>query len=153
MFIQPLGFVLGDPRRDHFGFPSACRGFEALELRENRGQRIRALHARARQNALPFAQEAQKISGSDRLDFRPQPFHGVTMNSRQQTPLAPFFARLLAGEAATHRETLSLQRDQRGVDLRLVQPEGVSNLRGRDGTQSFQPAAHDVDQRVLQRCK
>src|ERR1700678_1326858 len=75
------------------------------------------------------------------------------MNSRQQTPLAPFFARLLAGEAATHRETLGLQRDQRGVDLRLVQPEGVSNLRGRDGTQAYKPAAHGLDQRVVQRCK
>ena len=125
MLIEPGGLVFVDARGEDFRFPRACGRFEAFELREHRGQRVRALHARFGRHALPLEQEAQEVPRLHGLDFRAQALHGVAMDAREQAALAPLFFRGARREAAAHREAFGLKSGERGVDLRGRHAERV----------------------------
>jgi CheY-like chemotaxis protein len=47
------------------------------------------LHARFRQRSLPLEQEPQEVSRVHGLDLRAQAFHGIAMDTREQTAVAP----------------------------------------------------------------
>src|SRR5207244_1553834 len=90
MLLQMLGQLLS-ARADRRGFH---RRLEALELRDQRGQRVGTLAPLARNDVLPAAEEAHEILAGDRLDLLPQTLDGVTMNAREERAVAPLGLRL-----------------------------------------------------------
>ncbi len=71
------------------------------------------------------------------------------MDARQKPALAPFFGRGAGGETAAQRKALALQRRQRAGDV-VGQEAERGGERGRaDRTQTFEPAAQDLDERLL----
>jgi hypothetical protein len=117
LIIQPGGIVFTDPRREQLGLPGSSRTFIPLELTQNGGDSVGALHARGRAHVLPIEQEAQEVTGLHRLDFRAQALDRITVNARQQAPVAPLHTRCAGRERsielAAHRSAFLFQRQQR----------------------------------------
>src|SRR5258707_15331437 len=85
LFIEPGWFVFADSRRENLSFPRAGRSLETFELSEHRTDSVGSLHAALWRHALPFEQEAQKVARLYRLDFGAQPFHGVAMDTGEES--------------------------------------------------------------------
>jgi hypothetical protein len=71
---------------------------------------------------LPEREEAPQLGGGHRLDLPAEPLERVTLNARQQPPLAPSVA---AGQAAAQHRALGFQLEQ----ARLVGGGQPWNLR------------------------
>ncbi len=73
------------------------------------------------------------------------------MNAGQEPALAPFLDRRAGAELAAQREAFALQRHQRPGDVVGRQAERGGERGFADRTQPFEPAAHNLDERLLRR--
>src|SRR3954452_2631498 len=97
----------------------------------------------SRRNVLPALQEALEIERRYRFDLTPQAPERRAMNTRQDTPVAPFdLTGSLAKMPAKHL-SLRFQRDQR--DLDCIRRKSKLSGETSSGHRScrFHPAAHD----------
>ena len=109
MFIQPPRLIFADARGENLGFPGACRGFKAFQLREDGAYGIGPLHPAFGRDALPLEQEAEEVTCFNGLDLGTQSFDGVAMDASQQAAFAPLaFRRGARSELAAHREPFGL---------------------------------------------
>ena len=88
--IHKRGAVVHQPRREDLSFPSRGWQRQALQFIDDRRQRLAALPPLLSQ-ALPAEQKPLINLDGDRFDFAAQALERVAVNSRQQTPVAPFF--------------------------------------------------------------
>src|SRR5262249_20902820 len=120
--IERRAIVAADPRRQDVALPRSRRRLEALELRENLGETLRAVELRPRRDVLPAEEEAEEVLRRRRLDLAPQPPERQPVDAREQRPLAPLGLGRALAVAALQDETLALQRRQLVVDVRDPQP-------------------------------
>ena len=154
MVVEPARVIFGDAGRQDLGLPGAGRRREPFELAEHRGERVGALHAGLFGDPLPVEQEAQEVARGDRLDFGAQPVQRIAVNAGEEPALAPFFGvrtfDIRAGcEAAAQREAFLLQRRQRTGDAGRRQPERLGKRCLAHRAEAFEPAAHDLDERLF----
>src|SRR5262245_3747315 len=71
------------------------------------------------------------------------------MNPRQQAPLAPFVNRNSGCESSAQREALGLECRECTGDLPCRSTERCRESRLRDRTETFEAAAHDLDQGLI----
>ena len=151
LIIEPARLVLGEARRQDLGLPGAGRSLEAFELGDDHLERVRPLHARVRRDALPAEQEAQEVARGDRLDLGAQALDRVVVDPGEQPALAPFVRGRRRREAPAHDEAFGLKRRERGCDLVGLEPERRRERALRDRPQALEPAAQDLDQRLIAR--
>ena len=149
--VEPCRLIIGDARGQDFRLPCPRRRFEAFELSDSGGERVRTFHPRIRRHMLPGEQEPQKVARRDRLDFRPQTIDGIAADACEQAPLAPFVDIGAAREPPAHGEAFGLQRKKRRRCRVRLESERRRERGGADRTQSFQPAAQDFDESRFQR--
>ena len=87
--VEPGEVVVVEPRRQDLGFPRRRGRLEALELRDQRRQRVGTFAPLAGNDVLPATEKAHEILRRDRLDLLPQPLDGIAMDAREQRPVAP----------------------------------------------------------------
>ena len=151
VIVQPGGLIGSKPRRQDLGLPGGGRRLEAFELPDHFLDCVRPFHARVGTGVLPGQQEAQEIAGRHRLDLGAQALDRVVMNARQQPPLAPFVDDNTGRESSAQCEAFALERRERARDLSRRQTKRYRERLLRDWTQTFEPAAHDFDQRFVAR--
>src|SRR5204862_192931 len=78
--IEPREVVIVQTRGEDLRLPRRCRRLEALELRDQRSQRIRTFAPLRGNHMLPAAEKAHEVAARDRLDFLAQTLHRVAMN-------------------------------------------------------------------------
>ena len=151
LVVEPARLVFGKARRQDLGLPGAGRRLEALELGDHDLERVRPLHARVGRDVLPAEQEAEKIARRDRLDLGPQALDRVAVDAGEQPALAPFVGLRLGREPAAQREALDLERRECGRDRARLEPERRRERLDRERPLALEPAAHDLDQRLVRR--
>ena len=93
----------------------------------------------------------QCVARRDGLDLGTQATYRITVDPRQQPTLAPLFRSRCSGEAAAQREALGFECRERRCDFLWFDAE--RNREGVQGgrSQTFEPTADDLDQRLLRR--
>ena len=99
---------------------------------------------------LPSEQEAEEVARGDGLDLRAQPPDRVMMDAREQATVAP----LLVVDARKKRP-LRIAPSLSSAVSAAARPRFKSERRGqrrlRDGPKTLEPAAQDLDQRLVAR--
>ena len=90
-----------------------------------------------RGDVLPVREEAHELGATHRLDLRPQPVEGVSMDARQQSPFAP---RSLAVESCAEDRTVVLEREKERVFLII---HGDARVVFENRTERFESAEQD----------
>ena len=97
---------------------------------------------------LPGEQEAEKVPRGDRLDLRPQPPDRIMMDARQEAPIAPLLIVEAGKETSLENCAVALERRERSRDSAGLKSERRGKRRWRDRSETLEPAAQDLDQRV-----
>ncbi|EXF42603.1 hypothetical protein BAY1663_04989 [Pseudomonas sp. BAY1663] len=147
--VQPAAAVVLQPRRQQVAFPGRGGRLEAFQLLDQRGQRLTTLHPRGTRQVLPVEQETHEIGTFHRLDLPPQTPDRVTMDARQQVPLAPLFLHRARREAPAQHVTLAFQAGQRQRHGRGRQGQRSRDQRHRQRAEAAQPRADQLHQRHL----
>ena len=100
---------------------------------------------------LPAAEEAHEVLARDRLDLRAQALDGPAMDARQERTITPFRGWRTGRERAAHHDALRHQPREGDLDVRGLESHRPRERVGGDGTEAFQAAAHDLDQRIVAR--
>ena len=147
--VQPRRVVFLHPRRQDLPFPGGGRGLEPFELAEQGVEAPRPLGPAVGIDPLPGEEEAQEVGLRDRLDLPPQPVQGVAMDAGEEPALAPLLPRRARGEPAAEDEALAFERRQGDLDRAPPEAQARGERLGGDRPQAVQPAAHELDQRLL----
>src|SRR6185295_2225816 len=141
--------VARDARRQDLRLPGTRRQLEPLELTDDGEQPVAAVELRALVDVLPTEEEAHQVGGRCRLDLAAEPSERQAMDARQETALAPLFARSAGREAAAEGRALALELcgPDRYGRRREPEPLGQRDLGGR--TDRLEPAADERAERVL----
>ena len=133
-------------------FPRAGGQLEAVERADDRPQSIEPGQPRRWLDVLPGEQKPHEIGRADRLDLGAQPVERVAMNAREQPAIAPFELRR-ADAVKTPRSTTpspsSVSSATATSDSLIAQD--AAERRSRRRPHERQPAAQDLDDRVLAR--
>ena len=122
----------------------------SLRADRRRHRARRALPSARRPRPAASQQEAQEVARRDRLDLGAQPLDRVMVDPREQPALAPFLRRPLPGvKRPRKREAFGLERRQRSRDLVRRKSQRCRKRISRDRPMPLQPAAQDLDQRVI----
>ncbi len=147
--VQHRGLVTFEPRGQHITFPRAGRKLEAIELRENRPQTFGARQLARGPHVLPREEEPHELGWADRCNFGAQAIQGVAVDSREQTPIAPFQRTRVRCERPTQNRPFRFERQQGRVDVSLWYPTAGSKHIGRHWPGDRHPAAEDFHEGSL----
>ena len=149
--VEPARRIALDAGGEDFGLPGAGGRFEALQRGEHLRQGVGSFQPRVVGQMLPGEQEAQEVAGGDRLDLGAQPPDGVVVDAREQAAVAPLLVIDAGQKPPAQDRAFALQGHQRTADRLRLEAErgGESGLRHR--AETFEPAAQDLDQRLVRR--
>ncbi len=149
MGVEPGGLIVGDARRQNFGFPGARRRLETLERIEREGKRVRAFETRVLGDVLPSEKEAQEVARRDGFDLGAQAPDRIMMDAGEQAPVAPLLVVDAGLEAAAQDRPLGFESEQGGADRGRLQPERGGERGPGRRPEAFEASAQDFDQRKV----
>ena len=150
--VEPGRLIALEPRRQDLRLPGPGRRLEAFEHREDRGQRVRPLEPRRRPSTCCQANRKRRKSraATGSISARRR-LIGVAVDAREQPPVAPLLVVDAGQEAAAQDRAVGFQRDQRGARRPRLESERRRKRCRRDRAEPLEPAAQDLDQRLLAR--
>ena len=107
--IEPFWIVIGNTRSKNCRFPRGQRQLATIQLLKDRLQTFRTFNAMFCIGALPCEKKTVKVLRRDRLNFRAQPVNREPMNSREQSPVAPFLLRRVRVKFAAENKTFRFE--------------------------------------------
>src|SRR5205807_47394 len=88
--VEPFGIVVGHTRLKHRRFPCSQWQLATVELFQDGLQALQPFDPMFLVSSLPREKKTIEIVNRDRLNFRAQPVDRQSMNSREQSAIAPF---------------------------------------------------------------
>src|SRR5262249_23009246 len=139
-------FIVAQTRRQNCFFPRRGLRLEPGKLINNGVERLATLALRVGRYTLPLEQEAEIVASRDRLDLGAKPPHGVAVDARKQTTLAPLPLARARREGAGKSEAFDFERRKRGGEPLSGKVKRSGKLRKRRWPLSLEAPARELDQ-------
>src|SRR4029434_822172 len=89
-----------------------------------------------------------EVVNRNRLNFRAQSIDREPMNSRQQSAITPFLLGGIRMKFAAQHKIVCLEREQRRVNFRPLQTQGVCEVSDRNWSANFHSTANQFANRI-----
>src|SRR5205823_180583 len=122
-------------------FPSGQWQFAAIQLLQHRLQTLRALRAILSADALPGEKETVIILRRHRLNFSAQPLDRESMNSRQETPVAPLLIVRLQAKFSAQDKAFCFEGKQSRIHFGPREGQSICQILSGDGSRNFNSTA------------